>query len=144
MTESNRPESISNTESDYIGSFDTLFDEIGEFGRYQIITAILTCLAIGVSTCGLFNFVFSAALAENRCYTHIKYKSRKLCSEKRYILPFSVCVHRNTMSNLKFKVCRNMQDDLLKSVYSVYDFAKIIHFDYYNSSKSTVNIRSIL
>lgn len=62
----NQVETPSNTESNEIISFDVVLREIGEFGRYQIINGILTCLVIAISTCALFNFVFSAAIPDHR------------------------------------------------------------------------------
>lgn len=47
-------------------TFDTILKEIGEFGNYQILSGILTCVAITLSTFALFNFVFSAAIQDHR------------------------------------------------------------------------------
>lgn len=47
-------------------TFDAVLAEIGEFGRYQILSGILTCLSITLSTCALFNFVFSIYVPEHR------------------------------------------------------------------------------
>lgn len=45
---------------------DRIFHEIGEIGLYQILNGILTCLAIAISTCALFNFAFSSAVPNHR------------------------------------------------------------------------------
>lgn len=58
-------ENPSNSKNQEI-SFDAILKEIGELGRYQILTGILTCLAITLSTFALFNFVFCAAIQDHR------------------------------------------------------------------------------
>lgn len=45
---------------------DRMFHEIGAIGLYQILNGILTCLAIAISTCALFNFAFSSAVPNHR------------------------------------------------------------------------------
>lgn len=65
MTQTNTADT-SSAELPNIISFDAVLREIGEFGRYQIFNGILTCLVIAISTCALFNFMFSTAITENR------------------------------------------------------------------------------
>lgn len=47
-------------------SFDKILKEIGEFGLYQVINSVLTCIALIFATFALFNFVFSAGDPEHR------------------------------------------------------------------------------
>lgn len=60
------PSSNPNLGQTGILQFDDVLQEIGEFGRYQILNGILTCLITAISTCALFNFVFSAAFLDHR------------------------------------------------------------------------------
>lgn len=65
MTEKADSKSENHVPDDII-TFDVILQEVGEFGRYQILSGILTCLSITLSTCALFNFVFSAAVPDHR------------------------------------------------------------------------------
>lgn len=65
MSSTNTNSNLESTPNNII-SFDTVLKEIGEFGRYQILNGILTCLVITISTCALFNFVFSSAIPDHR------------------------------------------------------------------------------
>lgn len=47
-------------------SFDTILEEIDQFGRYQITNGIFTCLVIAISSNALFNFVFSDIEPDHR------------------------------------------------------------------------------
>lgn len=50
---------------------DRIFHEIGEIGLYQILNGILTCIAIAISACALFNFAFSSAIPNHRCIFNV-------------------------------------------------------------------------
>lgn len=62
LTQSN---SIDQESSDII-SFDTILNEIGEIGLYQILNCVLTCVAVAISTFALLNFVFSQSIPDHR------------------------------------------------------------------------------
>lgn len=47
-------------------SLDRILSEIGGFGLYQILISIATGLALMLSSFGLFNFLFAAAIPEHR------------------------------------------------------------------------------
>lgn len=46
--------------------FDGILNEIGEFGRYQILVAISIGLIAAFSSFAVLNFVFSAAIPKHR------------------------------------------------------------------------------
>lgn len=47
-------------------SFDRILHEIGEFGLYQTISAILTGFALLFASISMFNFVITASMPDHR------------------------------------------------------------------------------
>jgi OCT family organic cation transporter-like MFS transporter 4/5 len=46
--------------------FDEVLDEIGDFGRYQIITYLLICLPVIFSAANSLTYVFTAGVPNYR------------------------------------------------------------------------------
>lgn len=66
MSQSNHAAKDPESNRNDIISFDSILEEIGQFGRYQIINGIFTCLVIAISSNALFNFVFSDIEPDHR------------------------------------------------------------------------------
>lgn len=61
--------SIATTEADSDDSnltCDRILDEIGGFGRYQILVGFATGVALLLSSFSLLNFIFAAGIPEHR------------------------------------------------------------------------------
>lgn len=48
-------------------SFDEIYNEIGEFGLYQILVGLSSGLAFAFGSFSILNFIFGASIPDHRC-----------------------------------------------------------------------------